>query len=78
MRWRTDSSHPPPRSGGVLFSRATPHDGVASAHVGAILSPTPRPTVSPAGAAVAVWMARQRPRAGYRPRDARGSGVATQ
>eukprot|EP00965_Chrysotila_dentata_P222902 6193254-Pleurochrysis_carterae.AAC.2 len=40
--------HPPPCGGGVLFSRATPHDRVASAHADVIRSPTHRPPVSPA------------------------------
>eukprot|EP00965_Chrysotila_dentata_P253274 6211162-Pleurochrysis_carterae.AAC.1 len=42
-----------------LVSRAAPHDGVASAHAGVTLSPTHRPPVSPAGAAVAARMARE-------------------
>eukprot|EP00965_Chrysotila_dentata_P154642 5109829-Pleurochrysis_carterae.AAC.1 len=61
-----------------LVSRAAPHDGLASAHAGVILSPTHRPPVSPVGAAAAAWMARRRPRAGYRPLAGRGRGVATQ
>eukprot|EP00965_Chrysotila_dentata_P228528 6196654-Pleurochrysis_carterae.AAC.1 len=34
--------------------------------------------MSPAGAAVAAWTVRRRPRAEYRPRGGRGRGVATQ
>eukprot|EP00965_Chrysotila_dentata_P187285 6172030-Pleurochrysis_carterae.AAC.1 len=52
-----------------------PHDGVASVHAGAILSPTHCLPVSPAGAAVAAWVARCRPRAGYGPRGGRARRI---